>query len=263
MKHIFALCAYGDSPYLADCIASLKAQSEPSEILLCTATPSDALARAARENGLRYCVNPAPPNISGDWNFALRMAREAGADYATLCHQDDLYLPGYGAAFRRAAQADPSLLIFFTGYGEKRGGETVTRSRLLTIKRLLLWRMRIRPLQTSRFAKRRTLALGDPICCPSVTFNLNRLPLPLFEKGLSASLDWQTWERLSRLPGRFAYDPEVLMLHRIHPGSTTTAVLHEGGRAAQDFRMFRLFWPAPIARLLTRLYAASERSNDL
>lgn len=53
------------------------------------------------------------------------------------------------------------------------------------------------------------------------------------------------------------------MLHRIHPGSTTTAVLHEGGRAAQDFRMFRLFWPAPIARLLTRLYAASERSNDL
>jgi len=263
MKHIFAVCAYKESPYLQECIDSLKDQREGSEILLCTSTPCDYLRDIAERNALEYCVSGLKPDIAGDWNFAMRCAKERGADFVTLCHQDDLYLPGYGASFRAAAAEDPELLIYFTDYGERRGEETVTKSRLLTIKRLLLWRMRIAPWQTSRFMKRRTLALGDPICCPSVTFNLGRISLPLFESGMTTNLDWQTWERLARQDGRFWYDRDVLMLHRIHRASTTSKVLGEGGRRAQDEAMFRLFWPGWIAKILTRLYAESEKSNDI
>ena len=263
MEHVFAICAYGDSPYLASCVASLEAQRAPSPILLCTATPSPGLEQLAREHQLTYRVNRDAPNIAGDWNFALRQARDMGARYVTLCHQDDLYLPDYGEGFRRAAERDPELLIYFSDYGERRGEETVTSSRLLKIKRLLLTPLRPRAAQTKVLFKRMALCLGDPICCPAVTFNLDRLTLPLFQPGMSTNLDWQTWERISRLPGRFAYDPAVRMLHRIHPGSTTSQVLGEGGRRAQDEAMFRRFWPGPVARLLTRLYAASEKSNNL
>ena len=185
----------------------------------------------------------------------------AGYDLVTLCHQDDLYLPGYGAAVQ--AMASPDMLIYFSGYGEKRGEEVVTSSRLLRIKRLLLWRMRIRPFQRSRLMKHRTLALGDPICCPSVTFHLCRLPLPLFQTDMTTSLDWQAWERISRMDGRFVYDPAVRMLHRIHTNSTTTQVLEKGGRQPEDYAMFRKFWCTPIARLLTKWYSASEKSNQL
>lgn len=263
MNHIFAICAYQTSPYLSECIASLKCQAAASPILLCTATPSAELETLANANGLTYCINPSAPNIAGDWNFALAQAKALGADYVTLCHQDDLYLPDYGSSFRAAAARDPDLLIYFTDYGEQRGDQAVTDTRLLNIKRMLLWRLRIRRWQTSSWAKRRTLALGDPICCPSVTYNVQRLPLPLFRREMNCSLDWQTWERLSHMAGRFAYDPKVLMLHRIHAESTTTKVLDEGGRAAQDYTMFRMFWPPLIAKLLVRAYSTSEKSNQL
>ena len=174
MTHCFAVCAYKDSPYLRECMESLRLQEHPSPLLLCTATPSPYLENMAREYGATYCVNPHAPGIGSDWNFAMEQAKAAGYDLVTLCHQDDLYLPGYGAAVQ--AMASPDMLIYFSGYGEKRGEEVVTSSRLLRIKRLLLWRMRIRPFQRSRLMKHRTLALGDPICCPSVTFHLCRLP---------------------------------------------------------------------------------------
>ena len=263
MKHLFLICAYKESAYLPACIDSLLKQTEPSQILLCTATPSDYLAETAARHGFDYCVNPDAPNIAGDWNFALAEAKKRGADYATLCHQDDLYLPDYGKRFREAAQRDPRLLIWFSDYGEQRGEEAVFSSRLLTIKRLLLTPLRPRFAQGWKIAKRLALCLGDPICCPAVTFNLNRIDLPLFRRGMTTNLDWQTWETLSRQKGRFAYDRQPLMLHRIHPGSTTSQVLGEGGRTAQDEAMFRKFWPAPIARVLTRLYASSEKSNQL
>lgn len=263
MKHIFAICAYKDSPYLEACLASLKAQRVPSEILLCTATPAEKLEQLARRENISYCVNPDSPNIAGDWNFAMAQAKEHGADYVTLCHQDDLYLPGYGEAFRQAVQKDPDMLIWFSDYGEQRGDEAVMSSRLLTIKRLLLWPLRLSCMQKWVWCKRLALSFGDPICCPAVTFNLHRLPLPLFERGMTTNLDWQTWEKISRLPGRFVCENQRLMLHRIHPGSTTSQVLGEGGRTAQDEAMFRKFWPAPAARVLTRLYASSEKSNNL
>ena len=38
--HTWALCAYGESPYLEECIRSLKAQAAPSRIILSTSTPS-------------------------------------------------------------------------------------------------------------------------------------------------------------------------------------------------------------------------------
>ena len=263
MQHLFLICAYKESAYLPACIASLKEQSAPSEILLCTATPSAYLEALAKEHGLTYCVNHAAPNIAGDWNFALAEAKKRGAKYATLCHQDDLYLPDYGKAFKEAIARDPELLIWFSGYGEQRGEEAVYSSKLLTIKKLLLTPLRPRFAQGSTLAKRLALCLGDPICCPAVSFNLEKIALPLFEQGMTTNLDWQTWEKLSRQKGRFAYDPRPLMLHRIHPDSTTSQVLGEGGRTAQDEAMFRKFWPGPIARVLTRLYASSEKSNNL
>ena len=262
MKHLFAICAYGVSPYLEECVASLEKQTEPSEIILCTATPDPALERIAAAHGLTYCVNPAKPDIASDWNFAMAQAKRLGADYVTLCHQDDLYLPDYGKHLRAAINEDPDWLIWFSDYGERRGDRDVTVNRNLRIKRVLLWRMRVRRWQSSRFMKHRTLALGDPVCCPAVSYNLRRVPLPLFESGMTTNLDWQTWERLAKLDGRFFYDRAVLMLHRIHPASTTSKVLGEGGRTAQDEAMFRKFWPAPVAKLLTRFYAASEKSNE-
>jgi len=44
-KHSFAVMAYKDSPYLSDCLDSLKDQTVKSEIYITTSTPSLILMR--------------------------------------------------------------------------------------------------------------------------------------------------------------------------------------------------------------------------
>ena len=52
--HSFAVCAYGESPYLEACLRSLKAQTvkEGTEILICTSTPNSHISRLAEKYGV-------------------------------------------------------------------------------------------------------------------------------------------------------------------------------------------------------------------
>lgn len=62
-KHVFAVCAYKDSPYLEQCIRSLKAQTVPSHIIICTSTPSSYIDRLAWKYGLQVCVRQGESGI--------------------------------------------------------------------------------------------------------------------------------------------------------------------------------------------------------
>mgnify|MGYP005755484427 FL=1 len=151
----------------------------------------------------------------------------------------------------------------FTDYGELREGVTVLKNRLLQIKRAMLQPLRIPLFWNSIFVRRRILSLGDPICCPAVTFCRERLPEVIFTPGFRSDEDWEAWERLSRMKGAFVFIPSVGMLHRIHQDSETSAILGDHARNEEDYQMFRKFWPKPIARFLANLYSKSEQSNNL
>ena len=62
-KHVFAICAYKDSPSLERCIRSLKAQTVPSHIIICTSTPSSYIDRLAWKYGLQVYVRQGESNI--------------------------------------------------------------------------------------------------------------------------------------------------------------------------------------------------------
>ncbi|MEG2349327.1 MAG: glycosyltransferase family A protein, partial [Hungatella sp.] len=68
--HSFAICAYGNSPYLEACIRSLKRQSIPTPIILCTSTPSSYIDRLADVYGIPVYVREGESDIQTDWNFA-------------------------------------------------------------------------------------------------------------------------------------------------------------------------------------------------
>ena len=53
------------------------------------------------------------------------------------------------------------------------------------------------------------------------------------------------------------------MLHRIHPDSATTRGIAAMRRQEEDARMYRRFWPAPVARVLMYFYSMSYRSNKI
>lgn len=259
--HTFALCAYGESPYLEECIRSLKAQTVQSNILIATSTPSQTIDRLASEYQIPVFVNSVQNGIGSDWNFAYNSAVTA---LVTITHQDDLYEAQYTANLLRDLNEAEEPIIWFCDYFEFRNGERVRSNRNLRIKEVMLAPFRIKRLQSSRFIRRRILSLGSPICCPSVTYVRENAGLrDIFSTEMKVSLDWDQWEKQSRKKGAFVYCPNPLMSHRIHEASATSELIASSTRSREDHEMYRRFWPGWAADLLERAYAKSENSNKI
>lgn len=257
--HCFAVCAYGESPYLRECLASLMEQTISSDIFIATSTPNDLIAQAARDFGVPLYVSGKKPGICNDWNHALSRAT---TPLVTIAHQDDTYAPRYVETMLASISSASNPLIFFSNYGELRNGIEVDDNRLLRIKRTLLKPLSKRGgISGDERIKRRILSCGSSICCPSITYHLPSLPNPPFVSTMKSNLDWEAWERFSRFEGEFVYSPEILMHHRIHAGSETSALIKDNTRTAEDLAMLEKFWPAPIARLINLVYANGQKSN--
>lgn len=258
--HTFVICAYKESPFLEECIQSLKNQKSRSSVKMVTSTPNEHIRNLAEKYEIPLFVNEGEGGIVQDWNFGYS---QCSTPYVTIAHQDDLYFPDYGlhAVSRMEKSSHP--LIYFSDYCEIRGGRKVNKNRLLRVKRILLFPLRVRIFEKNRFVRRRSLSMGSAICCPAVTFAVDNLPKPVFTVHFRSCEDWEAWERISRLKGEFLYDATIQMGHRIHEGSETSIIIGDNARTSEDFEMFCKFWPAWIARILTRIYSASEDSNKL
>lgn len=259
-QHTFAICAYKESPYLEECVKSLTKQTLPSKIIMVTSTPNDLIRGVCEKYKVPLFVNEGEGGIVQDWNFAYLAS---DTKYVTIAHQDDVYLPKYTESIIGKITKAKRPLIAFTDYGELREGQVILHNRMLKIKRLMLAPLKGEMFQKSRFVRRRILSFGCPICCPSVTFAKANLPQTVFQKGYRSDEDWQAWEMISKYKGEFLYIDKVSMYHRIHKESETSIILGDNARTLEDYEMFCKFWPKPIARLLTRLYSESEKSNEL
>lgn len=258
--HTYVICAYKESKYLEDCIRSLKQQKVASNIIMVTSTPINYIKGMAQKYGVPLFINEGESGIAGDWNFGLSMIK---TPIATIAHQDDIYESWYTQSVLEAMNRHKKPLLFFSDYGEIRGEKREENNRLLKIKRIMLLPFRIRGTSSSIFVRRRILSLGSAISCPTVSYCLENLRQPIFRAGYKSCLDWQAWEKISRMEGDFIYCDRICMYHRIHEESTTTEVLQDNERYREDLEMFMRFWPKPIAHLLEYFYKLSEKSNEM
>ena len=263
MKHTFAVCAYGDSPYLEDCIISLKNQILKSNIIICTSTPSDFIDEIAKKHGLRVYVRNGESSLKDDWNFAVdTAAEETQAELVTIAHQDDIYEQKYTRALAKAYRIYPDMTVFFTRYRtiDKDGRQIKGRSE--RVKRILRSFLRMRRIADRTFIKRSALVLGNAVCCPSCTYNVTLTGRPLFKDDDRFVIDWRTLLRLSRLPGRFVCVERELMDYRIHDGAETKKNIEDHNREREEYSVFKSIWPTPLAWLLMRGYKSSYSAYD-
>lgn len=258
-QHMFVVCAYRESDYLETCIRSLLAQTIKTEIIIITSTPNAFIKKIAFKYGLELVENVGnKKGIGYDFDFALNTGK---ANYVTIAHQDDTYQPEF--VEKVLNHVDDTTIIAFTDYHEERKTGIVKTNTNLKIKRILLTPLKIRLLQKSKFIRRRILSIGNPICCPSVTFRKEMVETPLFANDFKSNVDWYAWEQLSKQKGKFVYIAQDLMMHRVHEESTTTEIIKENTRTKEDYKMFCCFWPKWIAKILTKAYAKSEESNKI
>ena len=257
-EHTFVVLAYEESPYLRECVKSVTNQTVKSRVMVSTSTPSDYISNIAGEFNLQVHVNDHDPSICDDWNSALKVAE---TKFVTLAHQDDVYDEQYVKTVVGKMRNSERPIIGFSECGEMTSQKKITNSHNLKIKRLLLKPMERKSLTSSTFWKRRCLSLGSPIPCPAVTYNLDLIHRPLFEKNFKCDLDWEAWEKLSSINGSFVYVKEPLAWHRLHEASETSHLIENGIRSKEDLGMLKKFWPAPIAKLICSQYVKAQKGN--
>ena len=115
--HTFSICAYGESPYLENCIRSLLRQTVESNILIVSSEPNAQILRMSDKYGIPYYRNTGEPGITQDWNFGYHKAHTC---YVTIAHQDDIYEKSFLENQMRALKKADHPLIGFTDYYEIR-----------------------------------------------------------------------------------------------------------------------------------------------
>lgn len=259
MNHTFVILAYKESPYLEKCIKSVINQTYKSQIIIATTTLNTFIKNLAQKYSLPI-IEGKHTTIGGDFDFAIHSAK---TPLITVAHQDDIYEPTYAAKIIKAYEKHPNSSIIFSDYFEIRNNKKIYTNTNLKIKRLLLTPAKFKKSLKSRHAKRFILKFGNSICCPAVTFVIKNCPKKIFDSNFKCNVDWHAWESLSKLPYNFTFVPQPLMGHRISAESTTTDIIRQGIRTKEDYQIFRRFWPAPIAKIFTKLYQSSEKSNSI
>lgn len=254
-RHTFVICAYGDSPYLEECIQSLLHQSLQSKIILYTSTPSPLIEQLCQQYHIPWYTSQGG-GIGKDWNAALSFVE---TEYATIAHQDDYYHKDYARCIFESSQKYQDSLLLYSDYVEEKAGKKIKRTLNLKIKNLMLRVLSVFP--NSPFWRKRVLAFGNAICCPAVTYHLARLKGFRFDESLKGNLDWVAWYQIADYKGRFTFINQELMCHRIHEGSETSKTIEDNTRTIEDFETLRLFWPTWFAKFLMKFYIKSQKTN--
>ena len=252
-NHTFVICAYGDSRYLEECIQSLVNQSLKTDIILYTSTPSNYIEGLCEKYDIPV-FSSVGGGIGKDWNNALSFVQ---TQYATIVHQDDIYLSDYAKNVLSSVADDT--LIAYSDYQELKDGNIIPLTSNLKIKHLMLRTMAMFPKW--KFWRNRVLAFGNPISCPAVTYNLKNLNDFKFNEEMKVSLDWFAWYQIAQKKGSFTFADESLMYHRIHEESETTNSIENNIRTKEDYEMYLLFWPKVVAKLLLKFYVISQDTN--
>jgi len=259
--HTFTIPAYKESPFLESCILNLKKQAVHSKIIITTSTPTETTRRIAEKYNIEYFINNSGKNgIGNDWNFALSKVK---TKLATIAHQDDIYNIYYTQNIIAAAEKNKNSLIFFTDYQDLVGNKIRKKSLNYLVKKTLLLPFLLKSTHESNFLKKSILVFGDAICCPSVTFNLEKIKDSnnLFSPTHKCVLDWLAWLKLANYKGNFTFINKKLIQHRIHESSETSVSLHSGIRAQEEFEVFKSIWGNKIAKLIMWFYSFGHKDN--
>jgi len=257
--HTFVILAYKESPYLEDCILSLKKQTMKSKIILSTSTPSRFLNQMSQKHAIPLVINSKKQGIASDWSFAYQHAE---TDFVTLAHQDDVYQPTYTESCLNTPGVMKSIILF-TDYIEEHEGRIRETNLLLKVKRMML--TFFFPFQSklnSLAMKKLLISLGNPISCPTVMYNKGKIGKFDFNQKFVMNLDWEANFRFAEMPGDFIYINNTLVIRKIHKDSETTKTLQNHRRHEEDRLIFESIWPDPIVKILLKLYSTGYKSNE-
>jgi len=249
--HTFAICAYGESKYLEECIKSVKKQTIPTNYLITTSTPNKYIESLAKKYDIPYYIRKGKSDIRDDWNFSYNKVK---TELVTIAHQDDIYLKDYTKEI--LSNYNKKILMYSTNYNPYKKSKIVNDSNS-KIKDILKIFVRFKLFSKIKFFRIMSLSFGNTINCPSVTYNKKLLGNNIFTSELKFALDWDTFLKIYKKKGPSIYIPKRLVNYRIHDEATTKQFIISNKRKEEDIIMFNKIWPKFVTNIIMKLYVKS------
>jgi len=260
MEHSFAICAYGDSPYLESCIKSLTGQSVESEIIICTSTPSDYIDMMGEKYDIPVYVRQGAKGIGYDWNFAYGKAK---GRLVTIAHQDDMYHHDYTKVLLENKKKYPDMSVFTTASATIKNGKLEKVDNIAIVKGILRIPLRIPAINNIKVVKKAAITLGNPIICPSCTYDRELCGENIFNTDYRFVLDWELLHRLAEKPGRFICVEKPLIMYRVHSDSATGHAISDSTREREESEMFDRSLPQPLSDIVKNAYKKSYSAYEI
>lgn len=254
MKHTFAISAYGKSVYLEECIRSLLRQSVVSDIIMCTSTDNSHIRGLADKYKIKLYVREGLSGIAEDWNFAYS---KADSELVTIAHQDDIYSKYYTKTLLEYKAKYKDMSLFCTSSISLINNKKVVYNLANVIKKILRLTLRKESLNHLEWVKRSSISLGNPIICPSCTYDKSLCGDDIFPTGYKFVLDWLTLLGLSGKKGRWICVERPLIVYRIHKESATKLCIDSDKRQEEEAKMFELLLPKLFAKVIQYFYRSA------
>ncbi len=254
MEHTFAVTAYGDSPYLESCLKSLIGQSVQSNIIICTSTPGDYIRMMAEKYDIQLFVREGEHGIGYDWNFAYE---HADSRLVTIAHQDDIYHHDYVRTLMETKEKYPDMSVFMTSSVSIKNGKLVEYGSIELIKKLLRTPLRIRELNHIPSVKRAVISWGNPVICPSCSYDKKLCGENIFDTKYRFVLDWDALYRLASGPGRWICVERPLIMYRVHKDAATGQAIRDKTREQEEAEMFNRMHSESVSELIMGFYKKS------
>ena len=251
MKHTFAISAYGKSVYLEECIKSLLRQSVVSDIIMCTSTDNSHIRGLADKYKIRLYVREGKSDIARDWNFAYE---KANSNLVTIAHQDDIYLKDYTKTLLQHKAKYKDMSLFCTSSISLINNKKVNYNVANLIKKILRLKLRLPALNHLRLVKRLSISFGNPIICPSCTYDKKLCGNNIFPEGYKFIPDWLALLRLTYKKGRWICVEKPLIVYRIHNESATKQCIDSKQRQKEEAAMFEILLPKCLSKVIKYFY---------
>lgn len=234
-----AIPYYSGRAYLAEALASVRAQDDPDWTLVVVddAPAKDEARTLVAELGdarMRYVANPGTLGMVPAWNRCLA---EAQGELVTLLHADDRLLPDYVRSMKALAAAHPPAVALFCGAHtiDARGARRFSLQD--DVKRLLVPRGG-REVVLAGERGLRALMRGDFIVCPSVCWRRAALAGRRFEARWRQVQDLELLTRLLLEGETLVGSRSVHYAYRRHDRNATARQTESLLRFEEEFVIF-------------------------
>lgn len=229
----FTIPYYDNRPYLAEAIASVRAQTvEDWELVVvddCGPEPAADLVADLGDERVSYVRNEHNLGLAANWNQCVRRAT---APWVTVLHGDDRLLPQYAERVLATAEPRPELAALFTDVVTIGPTGEPTRTAADVAKRFFPRPRHDHDLHGDRATS--VLLAGNYILCPTLCLNREKVGPAPFDTRWRFVPDWAFTVGLL-LGGETLHSiREPLLEYRRHASSQTSLQTVDASRFVEE-----------------------------